>query len=95
MEAIHIRNLEELRLKMTKSDHNSGRTDRHTDGWTSRKNRASPTRWRGPNSKLYPQKKHRLGTVSKILLMEGLNWFYGTNLTLTSDVDQDIDVWFA
>ena len=35
-----------------------------------------------------PQKKHRLGTVSKKKL-EGLNLFHGTNLTLNSDVDQD------
>ena len=35
-----------------------------------------------------PQKKYRLGTVSNILL-EGLNRFNGTNLTLNSDVDQD------
>ena len=25
----------------------------------------------------------------------GLNKFHGANLTLSSDVDQDIDVWFA
>ena len=24
-----------------------------------------------------PQKKHRLGTVSKNILLEGLNWFNG------------------
>ena len=36
-----------------------------------------------------PQKKHRLGTVSKILLLEGLNRFNGANLTLNSDLDQD------
>ena len=24
-----------------------------------------------------PQKKHRLGAVSKIILLEGLNWFNG------------------
>ena len=35
-----------------------------------------------------PQKKHRLGTVSKKLL-EGLNMFNSTNFTLNSDVDQD------
>ena len=27
--------------------------------------------------------------VSKIILLEGLNWFHGANLTLNSDVDQD------
>ena len=27
--------------------------------------------------------------VSKNILLEGLNWFHGTNLTLSSDVDQD------
>ena len=35
-----------------------------------------------------PQKKHRLGTVSKIFLLKGLNLFYGTNLTLISNEDQ-------
>ena len=37
-----------------------------------------------------PQKKYRLGTVSKIILLEGLNQFHGANLALNSDVDQDI-----
>ena len=27
-----------------------------------------------------PQKKYKLGTVSKNILLQGLNWFYGTNL---------------
>ena len=42
-----------------------------------------------------PQKKYRLGTVSKDILLEGfnqlegLNQFHGANLTLSSDVDQD------
>ena len=36
-----------------------------------------------------PQKKYRLGTVSKNILLEGLNLFHGANLTLNSDVDQD------
>ena len=36
-----------------------------------------------------PQKKYRLETVSKNILLEGLNRFYGANLTLSSDVDQD------
>ena len=35
----------------------------------------------------YPQKMHRLGTVSKNILLEGLKRC--TNLTLSSDVDQD------
>ena len=35
-----------------------------------------------------PQKKHRLGTVSENILLEGLNWFHSANLTLSSDVDQ-------
>ena len=33
--------------------------------------------------------KNRLGTVSKNILLEGLNQFYGANLTLNSDMDQD------
>ena len=36
-----------------------------------------------------PQKKYGLGTVSKNILLEGLNLFHGANLTLSSDVDQD------
>ena len=36
-----------------------------------------------------PQKKYRLGTISKNILLEGLNPFHGANLTLSSDVDQD------
>ena len=35
------------------------------------------------------QKKHRIGTVIKILILEGLNWFHVANLTLNLDVDQD------
>ena len=34
-----------------------------------------------------PQKKYRLGTVSKNILLEGLN-LYGANLILNLDVDQ-------
>ena len=36
-----------------------------------------------------PQKKCRLGTVSKNILLEGLNRFHGANLALSSDVEQD------
>ena len=42
-----------------------------------------------------PQKKYRLGTDSKHILLEGLSRFHCANLALSSDVDQDIDVWFA
>ena len=35
------------------------------------------------------QKKYRLGTVSKNMLMEALILFHGANLTLRSDVYQD------
>ena len=35
------------------------------------------------------QKKYRLGTVSKIFLLEGLNRFHDASPTLNSDVDQD------
>ena len=35
------------------------------------------------------QKKYRLGTVRKNILLKGLNRFYGGNLILSSDVDQD------
>ena len=37
-----------------------------------------------------PQKKYRLGMVSKNILLEGLNQFHGANLALNSDVDHDI-----
>ena len=36
-----------------------------------------------------PQKKYRLGTVSKNILLAGLNQFHGANLALNSDVDRD------
>ena len=45
-----------------------------------------------------PQKKYRLGMVGKNILMEGFNPFYGANLNLNSDMEQDIAViaiWFA
>ena len=35
-----------------------------------------------------PQKKYRLGTVSKNILLEGLNRFHGANFTISSDVHQ-------
>ena len=34
-----------------------------------------------------PQKKYRLGTVSKNILLEGLNRFHGASIS-SSDVDQ-------
>ena len=44
-----------------------------------------------------PQKKYRLETASKNILLEGFNWFHRAYLTLNSDVDQDTlrDIWFA
>ena len=35
-----------------------------------------------------PQNKYRRGTVSKNILLEGLNQFHGANLILDSDVDK-------
>ena len=35
------------------------------------------------------QKKYRLGTVSKNILLEGLYWFHGANLTPNPDADED------
>ena len=35
-----------------------------------------------------PQKKYRLGTVSKNILLGGFNRFHGANLIFCSDVDQ-------
>ena len=37
-----------------------------------------------------PQKKYRLGIVSKNILLDGLNRFQGANPTLSSDVDQEM-----
>ena len=39
-----------------------------------------------------PQKKYRLGMVSKNILLECLNQFHSANLTLSSDVDQDTEI---
>ena len=39
-----------------------------------------------------PQKKYRLGTVSKNILLKVLNRFHGANLTLSSDVEQDTQI---
>ena len=36
-----------------------------------------------------PQNKYCIGRVIKNILLEGLNRFYGANLTLSSNVDQD------
>ena len=36
-----------------------------------------------------PQKKYRLRTVSKNILLEGLNQFRGAKFIISSDVDQD------
>ena len=44
---------------------------------------------RNINSEKDQQEKHHLGTISKRKLMESLNMFDGTSLTLISDVDQD------
>ena len=33
-----------------------------------------------------------LGMVSKTVLLNGLNWFHGANLILSSDVDQDTEI---
>ena len=42
-----------------------------------------------------PQKKYRLGTVSKTILMEGLNRFHSANLTLSSDIDKPLQIMIA
>ena len=52
----------------------------------SRRESMKNTRHKNTND---PQKKYRLGTVSKNILLEGLNQFQGANLALNSDVDQD------
>ena len=44
---------------------------------------------RNINNKNDPQKKHRLGMVSKNIFTVGLNLVHGANLTFNSDVDQD------
>ena len=65
-------------------DHKA-RINRHAQGITN-------TRQKHIND---PPKKCRLGTVSKNISLEGLSRFHGANLTLNSDVDQDIVIWFA
>ena len=35
-----------------------------------------------------PQKKNRIGTVSKNILLEGLNRFHRANFTLSSDMEK-------
>ena len=52
-------------------------------------NRGESRRNTGHKNKNGPQKKLRLGTVSKNILLEGLDRFHGANLTLSSDVNQD------
>ena len=71
-----------------------GRTHARTDGRTDgqRENSIPPTNkvCGGYNNTNDPQKKYRLGTVSKNIWLEGLNQFHGASLTLSSDVDEDI-----
>ena len=49
---------------------------------------AKPRQTQDINNTNDPQKKYRLGTVSKNILLEGLNWFHCVNHTLSSDVNQ-------
>ena len=51
-------------------------------------NRRESTRNTRHKNTYDPQKKYHLWTVSKNILLEGLNQFHGANLTLDSDVDQ-------
>ena len=41
------------------------------------------------NNTIVQQKKYLLETVSKNILLEGLNQFHSANFALSSDVDQD------
>ena len=43
------------------------------------------------NNKNDPQKKHRLGTVRKTILLQGLNKFHST-IPLSSNVEQDTEM---
>ena len=43
------------------------------------------------NNTNVPQKKHRLGTVSKNILLKGLNQFHSAYLTLSSDKKEKKD----
>ena len=52
-------------------------------------NRAKAWQTQDMNNTNDLQKKYRLGTVSKNVLLEGLNQFHGANPALNSDVDQD------
>ena len=51
--------------------------------------RESMTHTQDINNTDAPQNKYRLEKASKIILLEGLNWFQGASLTLSSDEDQD------
>ena len=76
------------------------KTQLNTVSQTGVKGSALPNRWpQGSNEQTrknekhnytkVPQKKYRIGKVNENILLGGLNWFHGTNLTLSSDVDQD------
>ena len=63
--------------------------------WPQGTNKQTRTKHKTEKNINDPQKKYRLGTVNENISLEGLNRFHGGNLTLNSDVDQDIDIWFA
>ena len=65
------------------------RTDRRTDGRPGKNNMSPDPKGGRHNNTNDPQKKYRLGTVSKNILLEDLNRFHGANLTLSPNVDQD------
>ena len=74
-------------LNITKESQGSGLSHQVTTGRQLTDAKAWETQ--DINNTNDPQKKFYLGTVSKNILLEGLNWFHGANLTLSSDVDQD------
>ena len=51
-------------------------------------NKAAINKRESMNNTIDPQMKYRLGTVSKNIILEGLNRFHGANLTLRLDMDQ-------
>ena len=81
--------------KVTKTQLNITNVSQEVSSFTTGDHKAAMNRQKkhdtqNRNNTNDPQKKYRLRTVSKNSLLEGLNRFHGANLTLSSDVDQDL-----
>ena len=71
---------------MTKHNQTSQVSPFPAGGHKAAANRRESMKTQEMNSTNEPQKEYRLGTVSKNILLEGLNQFHSANLTLNSDV---------